>query len=432
MTNLKLALLAALALIVVGTSLNSGAQTVPATFFGMQMGKGIPAGEPWPVAKFGTTRLWDSGTSWPLINPAPGQYDWSTFDWWINNAQQHNIDLIYCFGRVPQWASSNPNDLACANGGGPGQCDAPNDVNDDGSGSDQHFKDFVRAIANRSAGRIHYWELWDEAANPLRWKGTIAQIIRMGNDASSIIRNIDPTAVILSPSGGILAINELQWWGKFLAAGGGEVADVIAYHGYIQRSGAQPVPENLIAALENFKTKYLKPNGQGGKPEFDTEGSWGIASCCNFSDPDLQAGFVARFVLMHWLEQTDRFYWYQWDSTAGTLWLPSANFTGKGTLLKPGIAYREIYRWMVGFNVNQSCTTNKTVWACNLNGPGGYLGQIVWDAAQTCHNFVCTHSDYTFDPTYTQYTTLYGAVIPLKGSTVQIGYLPILLQNQNP
>jgi hypothetical protein len=432
MTNLKVAILAAAALLVVGTSLSSGAQTVPATFFGMQMGKGILAGEPWPVDSFGTTRLWDSGTSWPLINFAPGQYDWSALDAWINKAQRRNIDVVYCFGRVPQWASSNPNDLACANGGGPGQCDPPNDLNDDGSGSDRHFKDFVTAVATRSAGRIHYWELWDEAANPLRWRGTIAQIMRMDNDASAIIRSIDPSAVILSPSGGILATNELQWWGKFLAAGGGDVADVIAYHGYIQRSGSHPVPENLISVLNSFRTNYLKPNGQAGKPDFDSEGSWGIATCCDFTDPDLQAGFVARFVLMHWLEQTDRFYWYQWDSTAGTLWTPSTNFTGKGVLLKPGLAYRAIYNWMVGFNVDRSCTVNKTVWACNLSGSGGYLGQIVWDTSKTCNHGVCTESQYKFDPTYTRYVSLYGKVKPLQGSTVPIGYLPILLQNHNP
>src|SRR5271165_2544828 len=432
MTYLKLAILVALAFVVVGTCLSSGAQTVPASFFGMQMGKGIPAGEPWPVDSFATTRLWDSGTSWPLINFAPGQYDWSTFDSWLNAAQKHNIDVIYCFGRVPQWASSKPNDLACAKGGGPGQCDPPNDLNADGTGTDKHFKDFVTAVATRAAGRIHYWELWNEASNPLRWRGTIAQLMRMDSDASTIIRSIDSSAVILSPSGGILAANELQWWGQFLAAGGGNVADVIAFHGYIQRPGSHPVPETLITVLNNFRTNYLDPNGQGSKPEFDTEGSWGVASCCNFTDLDLQAGFVARFVLMHWLEQTKRFYWYQWDSTTGTLWLPSKDFTGKGTLLKPGIAYRQIYNWMVGFNVNQSCTTTGTVWACDLSGSGGYLGRIVWDTSKTCKNGVCTYSNYTFDPKYTQYATLYGKVQKLNGSTVPIGYLPILLQNHNP
>jgi hypothetical protein len=101
-------------------------------------------------------------------------------------------------------------------------------------------------------------------------------------------------------------------------------------------------------------------------------------------------------------------------------------------LLKAGIAYQQIYSWMVGFNVNQSCATNKAVWTCNLSGSGGYLGQIVWDTSKTCHSGVCTHSNYKFDPTYKQYVTLYGKGGQLKGSTAPIGYLPVLLQNHNP
>jgi hypothetical protein len=56
----------------------------------------------------------------------------------------------------------------------------------------------------------------------------------------------------------------------------------------------------------------------------------------------------------------------------------------------------------------------------------------VWDTSKTCHTGVCTHSNYKFDPTYKQYATLYGKGGQLKGSTVPIGYLPVLLQNHNP
>src|SRR5271170_1390367 len=87
------------------------AQIAP-TFFGMQMGKGSVTGQPWPVDKicsnpfqgcdgFGGTRLWDSGTAWALINYAPGQYDWTMLDAWLNAAQKNQVDIVYCFGRVP-------------------------------------------------------------------------------------------------------------------------------------------------------------------------------------------------------------------------------------------------------------------------------------------------------------------------------------------
>ena len=156
---------------------------------------------------------------------------------------------MYCFGRVPQWASSHPGDIKCAAGGGPGQCDAPNDLNPNGTGTDQHWKDFVTAIATRSAGRIHFWEMWNEGGNPGRWSGTSTQLVRMVSDARTIILSIDPTAVILSPSAGIRSQAELAWWKRFLAAGGGAYVDGIAIHAYLQHNGEEPVPEQLLVYL---------------------------------------------------------------------------------------------------------------------------------------------------------------------------------------
>jgi len=435
MINLRLAVFVCVVVIVLGISAVSAAQTVPLTFFDMQMEKGIVTGEPWPVDSFAGTRLWSSGANWNLINTSPGQYDWSMLDAWLAAAKRNNIDVQYTFGETPSWASSKPNDSHCAqHGGAPtGSCDPPNDLNADGTGSNQHWKDFVTAIATRSAGRIHYWEIWDEASNPLRWVGTNAQMLRLASDARTIILGIDPTAVILTPSSGIVDAVELNWWTKYLQAGGGQYADVIAYHGYVQQANHTPVPEDLIKYVTKLKT-ILKQYGQSGKPLHDTESSWGDGSCCNFTDPDLQAGFTARIVLMHWLVGTQRFYWFVWnDSPAGTLWQADPHdITLPGTLLKPGIAYQQIYEWMAGYSVDQTCTTKGPVWACNLTGSNGYQGQIVWDTSQTCKAGTCTYSNYTFNPMFIQYVTIYGDVIPVNGSTVPIGYQPILLQNMTP
>jgi len=439
--SLQVRVVVSLVIVLLGGIANVSAQIAP-TFFGMQMGKGSVTGQPWPVDKicnnpfqgcdgFGGMRLWDSGTAWALINYAPGQYDWSNLDAWLGAAQKYQVDVLYCFGRVPQWASSKPSDLKCANGGGPGQCDAPNDLNRDGSGTDQHWKDFVTAIATRSAGRIHYWEMWNEGGNPGRWSGTIPQLLRMAGDAHAIIRSIDPSAVILSPSGGIRSKIELEWWKAYLAAGGGNYADEIAIHAYLQQAGHHPVPEDLLLYLPQFVKNYLKAYGQDKKTIVDTEASWGFPSCCAFGDPNLQAGYVVRYFVMHWLANVQRYYWYEWNGLAGTLWKPDRDFTGPGTLLKPGQAYQQTYNWLVGNTLDQSCKPQGTVWACNVAGPNGYLAQVVWDTSQTCSP--CTHSQYTFNQIYVQYVDVFGKVTSTSGlQTVPIGYQPILLQNMTP
>ncbi|HSZ01486.1 MAG TPA: hypothetical protein VK788_18455, partial [Terriglobales bacterium] len=173
--------------------------------FDLQMNSGTIAEQPWPCVSFVGMRLWDSQVHWRDINTAPGIYDWSLLDLWLADAQLHNIDVLYTFGEVPGWASSDPNDGHCS--GGSGACDPPNDLNADGSGTDQHWKDFVSAIVsyskNSNTGHIRSWELWDEGlGNPLRWTGTIAQLIRMAHDATAIIKEADSSAVVLNPSFG--------------------------------------------------------------------------------------------------------------------------------------------------------------------------------------------------------------------------------------
>ena len=444
--SLQVRVVVSLVIVLLGGIANVSAQIAP-TFFGMQMGKGSVTGQPWPVDKicnnpfqgcdgFGGMRLWDSGTAWALINYAPGQYDWSILDAWINNAKKHQIDVVYCFGRVPLWASSQPGDKKCANGGGPGQCDPPNDLNADGTGTNQHFKDFVTAIVTHAAGRIHYWETWDEAPNPMRWQGTLKQMLRMASDLRTIALSIDPNAVILSPSGGIRYANDTKWFQQYYSGGGGNYADVITYHGYVDKFGQHPDPESLITYLnqKGGLLSTLQTTGQNGKPLWDTEASWGVATCCGFTDLDLEAGFVARFYVVHQLLNTSRFYWYEWNGFAGTLWKQDpVNFTGPGSLLIPGHAYQQIYNWLVGNTLDTSCKPTGTVWACNVTGANGYQGQIVWDTSKTCHDHVCTTSQYTFNSIYIQYVDLAGNVTSTSGlQTVPIGYKPILLQNMTP
>jgi hypothetical protein len=443
MTNLRFATLVCAILAVLGANATLHAQ-VPASFFDMQMEHATVTGEPWPVDSFAGLRLWDSATAWAVINTAPGQYDWSMLDAWLKAAKQRNVDVEYTFGRVPQWAASNPNDSSCASA--PGSCTPPNDLNSDGTGTNQHWKDFVTAIAThvndptylQTHAPIKYWEIWDEAPNPGRWhpiseSAGIAQMTRMAGDARNIILSIDSSAAILSPSAGIRVAAETKWLKDYLAAGGGNYADIIAFHAYLQQLNVQPVPEDLLKYLTKWIEDVLKPYGQDKKPLWDTEASWGIATCCNFTDQDLQAGFVARYYLMHWLGKAQRFYWYAWsDTPAGTLWVANQhNLWERGTLLKPGKAYGQIYHWMVGNTVDQSCVPQGTVWACNVTGSNGFQGQIAWDTSQTCSNGTCTYSNYTFNPIFIQYVTVLGKVIPVKGSTVPIGYEPIFLENQN-
>ena len=394
---------------------------VSSNSFGLSMHAGIIARQPWPSVSFGTMRLWDAEVSWAQINGSKGYYKWASLDAWLNEAATHNKTVIYSFGRVPRWASSAPNDNTCSYG--PGQCDPPNDLNADGTGTNQHWKDFVSAIATHAAGRINIWELWNEAPNAWYWTGTNKQLLRMAADARTIVKGIDPNAVILTPSAGIRGKAYRDWMANYLAQGGGAYADGIAFHGYIQVGGVYPIAEDFYTYFRMLK-QTLATYGQSNKPLYDTEFSWGRASRTGFYDQNLQAGFTTRGLLLHASEGVARTVWYMWNSTdvTGTLWAPNpTDSSASGTLLKPGIAFREVQKWLTNSKFTQRCAGSNSTWSCTLVRQDSSQIEAVWYTAGS--------KTYIAASMYHHYRDVYGNTysIPPSGA-VTIGYRPILLE----
>jgi hypothetical protein len=407
---------------------------VPSEYFGMQANSGVALqppqwwSNPWPVIPFGSLRLWDAGVGWAQINTAEGVYDWTLLDEWLNDIQTFNIgDAMYTFGMTPQWASSHPNDHGCS--WGPGECDAPKDLNPDGTGPNQIWQNYVAAIASRSAGRIRYWEVWNEPKNSYYWNGTVAQLVRMAKDARKVILGIDPSAVMLTPP------SHGPWQTLYFAGGGPAYADVITYHGYVYKHGCQGYPRaadelSLVSGVQTVMAQY----GQSGKPLWDTEVSWGVTASSCFYDQDLQAAFLAQLLMLHPTAGVSRAFWYQYNNQQnGTLWTQNPDphkHNQQGKLHKAGLAYEQVYNWMVGATINGACTVSGTLWTCNFSRPGGYIAEAIWDTSESCHSGTCQTYNYTVASQYVNYLDLNGGKNPISANQVPVGAKPILLQNQ--
>lgn len=415
-----------------GSGSGSGQGILP-QYFGMDIFLNVlppnPAA-PWPSFSFGSLRLWDDGTNWQDTNTADGVYNFSKLDAWLQIAQQHGItDILYTFGKTPSWASSNPNDQSCVDASSlAGSCDPPNDLNSDGSGTDQHWKDFVTAIVNRSANspnaHITAWDIWNEPSLPKKWTGTMAQMVRMAKDASAIIKATDPSAIVTTPSpvNGSSGIMAAQWMSQYLAAGGSSYADVVAFHGYLSSNGVNS-PENISIVVQQVSATKVGA-GLSTKPLWDTESDWGRNS--DLPDPDEEAAFLARFYLVQWSNGVSRLYWYQYGNTGfGSLWLPGSGPNAAAT------AYGTVYSWMVGATLQSPCSSTGSIWTCNFTEPGNVAAQAVWDASQNCSNGGCTTSTYTPSSSFTTYQDLTGVATPISpGSTLEIGARPVLLKSQ--
>ena len=380
---------------------------------------------PWPAVPVTSLRLWNTGTKWAHINTSNGVYDWKALDNWIAAAQSKNADLILTMAGTPAWASSNRNDANCRYGSA--GCAPPNDLNSDGTGTDQHWKNFVTAVAKHAAGRIRFWEIWNEPGWTIHWTGTAAQLVRMTQDAYAIIHSIDANAKILAPGNGALTPFQMKWWTSFAAAGGLKYVDIISFHGYTNYyplvCNVYPEPELVSIHAKNLRT-LLAAYGQSSKPLWDTEGSWGSTPRICLTDSNLQAAWVARSFLMHWSQYIRRFYWYSWEGDTGGL----AN--ASNTLLKSGVAYQQLRQWLIGATMTTSCSAVGTTWACNFSRPGGYVARAVWDTSQTCSNGTCTSIGYKIGTQWKHYRTLTGGLVTVSGTMVPVGIRPILLENQ--
>jgi hypothetical protein len=423
-----------------------GQEAVPKTYFGLNIhccsvnGTAKHGSAPWPPANFGSLRVWDNDAQWLHISPNKGDYDWTILDSWIDHAQSHGVEMMYTFGGIPSWASGDRSDEKCKDKqfNTPGSCHPPADLNEDGSGSNQTFKDFATAVVKHSHGRIKYWETWNEPMNLFFWNGSLAQMVRITEDLRTIAKGADPDAMIVSPGTGWLderpgngktAWNAMTWTDQYLAAGGSKYIDVLATHAYLKGncpSGGWDL-DQLEVRTDDIR-KMMKKRGIPEMPLWATEGSWGHMAktdkpTCT-TDPDMQAAYVGQYYIAMWWAGYKRVFWYAWND-----W-DTGNLVDKESYEPTlgGKAYGEIINWMVGATL-KGCDKSSKVWKCTFTRPDGAQYLAIWDGGQTCSNGNCSTVAMKIDPSYVDYLDLAGGKTKIQNNTVPVGLKPIWLES---
>jgi polysaccharide biosynthesis protein PslG len=412
-----------LAMSVLLTSILGIAQVQP-SFFGMHVNKlsSMPVEVP-----IGSLRLWDTATNWFQLCPTSdySRCEWRHLDDWLAAAKSNGVsEVVYTFGKTPDWASSNPGgDCWRAR---PGVCYPPRDLTSDGGGTDEAFRHFVAAIVehnqsldSRTYARIKFWGICNEPTAKFFWRGSTAQLVRMAKDASEIIKKADPQALLLTPEPAANAKRNatdsaIDWFNDFLNRGGGQYADVIAFHVYANAVGDHPVPEDVVRIVQRVKAELARHPAAADKPLWITECSWGKSDETNWTSADDASAFLIRFLVVAASQGIERIYWYGWDVPTGTL---SAN----GHPLPAASAYKEVRRWILGRSVT-NCQSRSHVWSCDVGAPG-YRARIVWDeeyrqsVPYDADGFV-TYQSATGDK----------GTIDRKMHMLQVGNSPVLLE----
>jgi hypothetical protein len=343
----------------------------------------------------------------------------------------------------------------------------------------------VPYLANHA--HISYWETCNECYRSptldpgygtggaeVAYRGTYAQLVRMMQDARCIILGnlsdpitalnttcgqagypvigIDPTSKMVMPSSSPLQVGKnnpsypqvtqnllyctcsnnscsASTTGCTTGSAGSAAVDIISAHLYPNNYTPEQIPGQVA------KVRAVLDATDLAKPFWDGEGGWGQNTTSTLvfdGDPDVEASFVARFLVMNWASGLSRTYWYQWDNAAyGTLWSPTSitacttPFTS-GYICKAGTAYQQVYDWLVGSTLG-ACSVTGTTWTCNLTQLGGSQATIVWDTSQSCGDGDCTSIQFPAPAMYGHYADLSGVSYSIVNGTVPVGIKPILL-----
>ena len=379
-------------------------QPIPRSLFGMHIHHMVsPYGTnpltPWPSVPVPEWRLWDARVAWADLEPSKGQWHFDNLDRSLALSEKHHANVILTLGLTPRWASARPQEPS---GYAPGYAAEPRDMGD--------WRTFVTTVATRYKGRIHVYEVGNEPNVKRFWTGTVDQMVALTREAHDIIKRIDPTAMLVSPSA--TTGNGTPWLTEFLSKGGGDYVDIIGYHFYV----TPKTPETMTVLVEKVK-KIMQDKGVGNKPLWDTETGW--FPPVQFASEDLAAAYLARSYIVLWAEGVQRLYWYAWDNNKMSLQTTASDST---TLTSAGQAFDTIQNWLVGARMEWCNVDADSTWTCQLSR-GNASEWIVWNPEQT--------KIFTVPPAWrvTSIVPLMSGTKPFQGLTLEASPIPQLLKS---
>lgn len=321
----------------------------------------------WPAAAFGSWRLWDAGVSWADIEKKPGVYDFAKLDRYVAFAKRFGLEVVFTFGLTPQWASRRPLEAAIY---GSGRASEPADLG--------AWRRFVAQLTHRYAGRIHAYQVWNEANLKEFYTGDVGTLVAMTRILREEAKRVDPNALIIGPSAAGLLDARRNFLGDFLRAGGGAQIDRMAFHLYT----SQQRPERMISPVQDLMAQ-ARAAGYGKLKLWNTETGYltrtseigfGSTEEKAVSEETAAAYLVRGYVLARALG-VERFYWYAWDD--GKYPMTKSDLS---TLNEVGSAYANLVRVLSGARLFECSVDMDGATVCRLQDSAGHPFRLAWSS----------------------------------------------------
>ncbi|NHC14610.1 GH39 family glycosyl hydrolase [Motilibacter deserti] len=313
---------------------------------------------------FGSVRLWDDGTTWADLQPAPSRWNWEPLDRAVAAAERAGLRPMLVLGQTPAWASSDPR--------------APG-VHVPGTGEPPRslalWSAYVTAVADRYYGRIRAYEVWNEPNYVSDYfHGSEADMARLTESAYAAVKAVDPDALVVSPGLATRTPGQRGWLYRYLDELDPAAVDVIALHLY------PPTGEGPETAAVQLDTVITALRARGiDKPVWNTEVNYGVVEPEAVAPPipdDVAAGFLARTLIVNRASGVSRVYWYAWWHNRSL----GINLTDDAGPTRAMRAWRATRAWLEGGRL-AGCRTRDDEWSCVLHRDDGSLRLIVWTTA---------------------------------------------------
>ncbi len=385
------------------TAVRSADAPIPDTLFGMHPGGTQSAALP----KLGSLRLWDTGTSWGELEPQQGAYNWAPLDAQLDRADTAGIsDVLMVLAGTPAWAAAYP---SARDYFYPGFASPPRSIN--------YWDSFVREVATRYRGRIHNYQVWNEFNLRNFWSGTPAYMAALTDRAYKIIKEVDPTAIVVAPSTTVRRITNYDPFSRFyppflksLKAYGWPV-DVFAVHAYPAGNGTPVTHTQYVQQMQNTLQRYGAP----AKPLWETEINFGLAGPGSVPRMSLSSYSQAAWLGQAYLDSlrlgVDRTYWYAWQDES---FLGITTYPGTA----PTAALADVQAWTVGATW-LGCNTSGTVVRCKVQR-GNRIQMIAWTTSGSTQIEVPRGTDTTCPASKSCYPSAPGTMIQLTGLPVYL------------
>ena len=215
-----------------------------------------------------------TGVGWEFVEPEltePPTYHWEVADQIVNDCKARGLKILWGLPYTPKWASDNGE----SNG-------VPRHPV-----SQEHWRKFVRATAERYRNDIEFYEVWNEPNNERFWRGTVDEyVFYILKPAYEEIKAVDSNKKIVGPTletirGARIKVED--FFGRLGLLHASQYIDILSQNVY------QDEPEDVTNQFEKgdyecwwifcFKKRaslftIYKNNGFGNHPVWINEFGW--------------------------------------------------------------------------------------------------------------------------------------------------------------